>query len=98
MKAKRKRHDNTFKARVALEALKGVKSIQTIAKEYDLHPMQVSEWKRKLQESLPNAFERAGKKGKDDDFEAEREKLHSKIGQLTIELDFVIKKSKQLGL
>jgi len=97
MKAKRKRHDNAFKARVALEALKGIKTIQTIVKEFDLHPMQVSEWKRKLQESLPEAFER-GKKGGPDDFEAEREKLHSKIGQLTIELDFVIKKSKQLGL
>ncbi len=97
MKAKRKRHDNAFKARVVLEALKGVKSIQAIAKEFDLHPMQVSEWKRKLKESLPEVFER-GKKGGADDFEAEREKLHSKIGQLTIELDFVIKKSKQLGL
>ena len=96
MKAKRKRHDNAFKARVALEALKGIKSIQAIAKEFDLHPMQVSEWKRKLQERLPGAFER-GKKS-DNDFEAEREKLHSKIGQLTIELDFAIKKSKQLGL
>jgi len=98
MKAKRKRHDNIFKARVALEALKGIKSIQAIAKEFDLHPMQVSEWKRKLQESLPDAFERGGKKGERGDFEAEREKLHSKIGQLTIELDFMTKKSKQLGL
>ena len=48
MKAKRKRHDNAFKGRVALEALNGIKSIQAIAKEFDLHPMQVSEWKRKL--------------------------------------------------
>lgn len=97
MKAKRKRHDNAFKARVALEALKGIKTIQAIAKEFDLHPMQVSEWKRRLQESLPRAFER-GKKGGPDDFGAEREKLQSKIGQLSMELDFVIKKSKQLGL
>ena len=97
MKAKRKRHDNAFKARVALEALKGIKTIQAIGKEFDLHPMQVSEWKKKLQESLPGVFERGKKEGQDD-FEAEREKLHSKIGQLSIELDFVIKKSKQLGL
>ena len=97
MKAKRKRHDNAFKARVALEALKAIKSIQEIAQEFDIHPAQVSEWKIKLQESLPTAFER-GKKKKSDDFESEREKLQSKIGQLTIELDFVIKKSKQLGL
>jgi transposase len=43
MKAKRKRHDPQFKARVALEALKGVKTVQQIAKEFDLHPVQVSE-------------------------------------------------------
>ena len=97
MKAKRKRHDNAFKARVGLEALKEIKSIQEIGQEYDIHPQQVSEWKIKLQESLPNAFER-GKKKKTDGFESEREKLHSKIGQLTVELDFAIKKSKQLGL
>lgn len=97
MKAKRKRHDNAFKARVALEALKGIKTIQAIAKEFDLHPMLVSEWKRKLQRSLPGAFE-LGKKGGPDDFGAEREKLQSKIGQLSMELDFVIKKSKQLSL
>lgn len=98
MKAKRKRHDNAFKARVGLEALKGIKSIQEIAQEFDIHPQQVSEWKIKLQNSLPSAFERVGKKGKSDSFESEREKLHSKIGQLTIELDFMAKKSKQLGL
>ena len=97
MKAKRKRHDNAFKARVGLEALKGIKTIQAIGKEFDLHPMEVSEWKKKLQESLLGVFER-GKKGGQDDFEAEREKLHSKIGQLSIEMDFVIKKAKQLGL
>jgi len=45
MKAKRKRHDPEFKARVALEALKGVKTIQQIAKDFDIHPVQVSEWK-----------------------------------------------------
>jgi transposase-like protein len=98
MKSKRKRHDNTFKARVALEGLKGIKSIQEIAKEFDLHPMQVSKWKRSLQQSLPGVFERVGKSKGRDDFEVEREKLHSKIGQLTIEVDFLIKKSKQLGL
>ena len=50
MRAKRKRHDAGFKARVALEALKGEKTIQQIAKDFDLHPVQVSEWKKKLLE------------------------------------------------
>jgi transposase len=47
MKAKRKRHDVQFKARVALEALKGIKTVQQIAREFDLHPVQVSYWKKK---------------------------------------------------
>jgi transposase-like protein len=98
MKAKRKRHDNAFKARVGLEALKGIRSIQEIAQEFELHPMQVSEWKKRLQESLPSAFERGKKRGTKDAFEAERDKLHAKIGQLSIEVDFLEKKSKQLGL
>jgi hypothetical protein len=45
MKAKRRRHEPEFKARVALEALKGIQTIQQIAKEFDIHPMQVTEWK-----------------------------------------------------
>ncbi len=48
MKDKRRRHDPEFKARVALEALKGAKTIQQIAKEFDIHPVQVSEWKKTM--------------------------------------------------
>jgi len=98
IKAKRKRHDNAFKAKVGLEALKEIKTAQEIAQEFDVHPQQVSDWKRQVQENLPKTFEQVGKKRKKEDFEVERDKLHSKIGQLTIELDFVTKKSKQLGL
>jgi len=50
MITKRKRHEAAFKARVALEALKGVKTIQQIASEYGVHPVQVSDWKKTLQE------------------------------------------------
>ena len=60
MKAKRKRHDATFKSRVALEALRGQKTVQQIAAEYEVYPVQVSEWKKILIERLPEAFE--GKK------------------------------------
>lgn len=60
--------------------------------------MQVSEWKKILLERLPEAFE--GKKGGrgGEDFESERSELHSKIGELTVKLDFAAKKSRQLGL
>jgi transposase len=98
MKATRRRHDPAFKARVALEALKGIKTIQQIAKEFEVHPMQVSDWKKAVQESLSKVFERGAGNAPAEDFEAERATLHSKIGELTVKLDFVTKKSKQLGL
>jgi len=83
MKAKKRRHDATFKSRVALEALKGQKTLQQIAAEHEVHPVQLSEWKKILIERLPEAFE--GKKGGrvgGEQFENERCDLHSKIGEL----------------
>jgi transposase-like protein len=97
MKAKRRRHDGAFKARVALEAMKEDKTIHQIAKENDVHPTQVTEWKKMLAENIAGVFE-GGKRAGKEDFETERERLHSKIGQLTVEVDFLEKKSKQLGL
>ena len=98
MKAKRKRHDNAFKAKVALEALKEIRSIQEIAQEFEVHPTQVAKWKKKLEEDLSTVFEQGNKKRGQNELEKERDKLHSKIGQLTIEVDWLKKKSKQLGL
>jgi len=99
MKSKRRRHDPEFKARVALEAVRGVKTIQEISKEFEIHPVQVSEWKKKMLEGAPELFESGPQARKtEEQFEKEREKLHSKIGQLSVEVDFLRKKSKQLGL
>ena len=98
MKAKRKRHDPEFKARVALEALKGLMTVQQIAKEFDVHPVQVSEWKKKLSAQASSVFESGKQQAAVADFSAERTDLHSKIGELTVKLDFVVKKSKQLGV
>ena len=98
MKAKRRRHDPEFKARVALEALKGIKPVQEIGKEFDIHPVQVSEWKKAMLEGAAGVFDAGRGKAEAEDFESERKDLHSKIGQLTVEVDFLRKKSKQLGL
>jgi transposase len=98
MKAKRRRHEPEFKARVALEALKGIKTIQQIAKDFDVHPVQVSDWKKAMTEGATGIFTSGRKKDTGEDFERQRDELHAKIGQLTIELDFMRKKSKQLGL
>ena len=98
MKAKRRRHDPEFKARVALEALKGVKTIQQIAKDFDVHPVQVSEWKKAMTDGAPSIFSPGSGKTGAGDFESERTQLHAKIGQQAVELDWLTKKSKQLGL
>ena len=98
MKSKRRRHDATFKARVALEALKGIKTIQQIAQEYEVHPVQVSAWKKTMQERAGQVFDRDAGALAGGNFEREREQLRSKIGELTIHVDFLEKKSKQLGL
>jgi transposase/putative transposase len=73
MKGKRRRHDPEFKARVALEAIKGIKTIQEIAKEYDIHPVQVSDWKKTMAQNAASAFGAGA--GKTDAGEFERE-LH----------------------
>jgi transposase-like protein len=85
MKAKRRGHDPQFKAKVALEALKGVKTIQEIAKEFNVHPVQVSDWKKTILEGAAGVFGggAAGARGAED-FERERGQLHAKIGQLTM--------------
>lgn len=80
-----------FKARVALESLKGIKTVQQIAKEFDVHPLQVSDWKKKLSTQAGSVFE-TGKQQEQEDFNAERTDLHSMIGELTVKLDFVVKK------
>ena len=98
MKAKRRRHEPEFKARVAIEALKAAKTIQQIAKEYDIHPVQVSDWKKTMSEGLTDLFGPGRKKSDQEDFEREKSDLHAKIGQQAVEIDFLTKKSRQLGL
>ena len=63
MKAKRRRHEPEFKARVALEALKGIKTIQQIAKDFDIHPVQVSDWKKAMAEGASGIFGPGREKG-----------------------------------
>ena len=100
MKARRRRHDAGFKARVALEALKGEKTIQQITKDFDLHPVQVSEWKRKLSEEASGVFASVcGIAAGADEARLDKlcDPLHAKIGKQTVELDWLRKKSKQPG-
>ena len=86
--AKRRRFTADFKARVALEALRGDKTIQEIAARHQVHPNQVSGWKRQAIEGLGEVFSGGGER-RGSDHEAEVHALHAKIGQLTVERDFL---------
>jgi len=95
---KRRKFTPAFKAKVALEALSGEKTVQEIAAKYGLHPNQVSTFKREAIEGLEDVFAKPGKgsSGTQGAIAAkEVEALHAKIGRLTIENDFL---SKGLGL
>lgn len=97
MKKKRRTHSAEFKSQVALEAIKGIKTLSEIAREYEVHPVQVTQWKKELQERLPEVF---GRKSAFDEQKAEKQeqRLHQKIGQLTVEVDWLKKKCRQLGI
>ena len=79
-----------FKKKVALEALKEDKTLGQLASQYGVHPIQVSQWKRELIDGADSIFERKGKRRKAES--VGREDLERKIGQQTIELDFLKKK------
>ena len=87
-----KRHSFSaeFKARVALEALSGAYTMSELSAKHGVHPNMISQWKRRIQEGLPELFSRkAGSREGSKD--AEIKELHAKIGQLTVEKDFLSK-------
>ena len=86
---KRRNHSSSFKAKVALEALRGELTLAEIAEKYDLHTNQIQRWKNDLVEGAVDVF--GGNKQERMDTEEEIEKLHAKIGQLTMERDFLSK-------
>jgi transposase len=89
---KRKFHTAEFKAKVGLEALRGVKTINEIGQEYSVHPVTVGQWKKEIQEQAKTIFE--GKRGsKPIAAHREPELLYSEIGKLKVELDWLKKKS-----
>ena len=79
-----------FKAKVALEALVGDKTLAELAAKHDVHPNMITLWKRQAKQSLPAAFGRKASRGSTDR-DAEVKELHAKIGQLTVENDFLSK-------
>jgi transposase len=93
----RKSYDKNFKAKVALEALKEESTLQELARKYEVHPNQISQWKRQLVEGAAELFERPNKKSEEvRNAEKRDEMLLKAVGEMKIENDFLKKKYRQV--
>ena len=92
---KRRKFTSEFKAKVAIEAIKGQRTVNELAQEFEVHPNQIAVWKKQLLGSASDVFSR----GKDLDSErktAECDRLYRKVGQLQVEVDWLKKKTGHL--
>jgi transposase-like protein len=92
MSTQRKRYSAEFKARVALDAVKGLKTVNELASTYGVHPTQITPWKHQLHKEVPEIFS-ARRAKREHDHEAFQAQLYQQIGQLKVELDWVKKKA-----
>lgn len=92
MKQQRRTHSAAFKAKVALAAIRGDRTLAELADQFQVHPNQIQSWKKKLVESAEEMFDKRGARRRDQ--ETELQSLRAKIGELTMEKDFL---SKALG-
>jgi transposase len=98
-KNKRNQYSSQFKAKVAIEAIKGEKTIAEIASQYSVHPTMIHGWKRHLLEGMSEVFERGSSASKvEPEGQAHLDELYRQIGQLKVERDFLVNRSARLGL
>jgi len=100
MSNKRKQYSPEFKAKVALDAVRGEKTTSELASQYQLHPTVINNWKRQLTEGASSLFEKGTETAKtnENNQQAQIDELYRQIGQLKVERDFLANRSAQLGL
>ena len=91
MTTTRKQHSPQFKARVAVEAIRGEKTLSQLGSQFKVHPIQIAKWRKSALEQLPELFV-DGRTGKGRNGEAESNALYEQIGRLKVELDWLKKK------
>ena len=96
MAGKRRRHAAAFKAKVALEAAKQVKTVAELAKTYQVHPVQISQWKKQLLDGVEDLF-RDGRRREHEEGEARQAELYEKIGRLDMEIEWLKKRVARCG-
>lgn len=92
--AQRRKHTGQFKARVAVEAITGHKTVNEISAEYGVHASQIHQWKKEALERLPEVLD-DGRRSRQQAHEAVESRLYQQIGQLTMEVEYL---KKKLGL
>lgn len=95
MKKSRRVFTGAFKAQVAIEALKERETLAELAKRFEIHPNMITKWKQEFVERSAEIFET---RPPEENFEAEKDRLFAKIGQLEMERDWLKKNSKRAGL
>ena len=93
-KGTRRKHSATFKAKVALAALAGEKTLADLSLQFEVHPSQITDWKRQLSERAGEVFGKSSESSPPVDVQA----MHAKIGQLTLENDFLESALTKAGL
>ena len=94
MSQQRRKIDKKIKAQIALEAIRNEKTIAQIASEYQVQPGQISSWKKKLLDSVPELFEdQRGKEAQQKDFDKQQDELHRQLGKTQSEVEW-LKKSR----
>ncbi|TDI67763.1 MAG: transposase [Bacteroidetes bacterium] len=96
MKRSRRKFTSGFKAKVAIEAIKERYSLSELSERFEIHPTQITKWKKDFLENASSVFEAGSKKEEEEIVDIDR--LYSKIGQLEIERDFLKKTLKKTGL
>ena len=91
MATTRKQYSPKFKAKVALEAVRGERTLSQLASQFHVHPVQIGQWRKTALEQLPDVFI-DGRKNKQSGADVEKAALYEEIGRLKVELDWLKKK------
>ena len=96
MAATGKRHSASFKAKVALEAAKQTRTLAELAKAYQVHPVQISQWKKQLLDGIESLFRDGRRRGRDEG-QAVQAELYERIGRLNMEVEWLKKSVARFG-